>query len=591
MPTALTNWLKSRLGFVSLLREAFDRPIVGPPRWSSALGHALVWLFVLEALTGFAMANLYAPTTRDAWGSIVFMEQKLAWGGFVRGLHYWAAQLMVVLAWAHCLGVLVVAHHRRPREALWWVSLGTLGLMIGAAHTGALLPWDERAYWITVVEDGIIQGFPGIGTGASRALRNGPTAGTPTLTRMYALHTVALPALIALVFYLRGHLHRHLGLGQSSASEEEVTAIAETRSWPQQTLRDIVVAVTVVALAIALAKAPGAPLDGPADPSMSDYPARPEWYLLWLFRLRKYFDPKRELIATAVIPGLATGALVLLPWLDRTRRKLNAGQLIGASLLIIVGIFTGYSVYADDHDPVVRRGRAGAAVRASAARRFALDGIPPEGPQDLLRNHPSVKPRLLYEQHCGSCHARGDAPLRDARGGRSSARGPALEGFGSRGWARAVMTNPDAPALFGRTNIHFMPPQRDLSASEMADLAEYLYSQSIEPGDPAADAARVRSGDTLFHNQCTMCHQGAGDLTETDAAQREAPDLTRWASRAWIRGQILEPAHPTRYGSTNEMPSFSDELQGRDLEYVIDYVRSMRARAAPSVPPPAPRRE
>jgi ubiquinol-cytochrome c reductase cytochrome b subunit len=587
----LGGWLEERLAVVSVLRSAFVRPMSGPARWSNALGHALVWLFVLEGLTGFALANLYAPTVRDAWGSIVFMERELPWGALVRGLHYWIAQVMVVVGLVHCLSVLALAQHRKPREGLWWLSLAVFGLTIAAAHTGAMLPWDEKAYWIAKVEDGIIQTFPLMGEAAARALRNGPEIGTPTLTRMYALHTVLVPSMLALVLAWRGAVHARLGIDASMDSDRACSNASSDTSWPKQTMLDALAAFVLVSLSLFLAKKYGAPLDGPADPDMADYPARPEWYLLWLFQLRKLFHGTQELIATAVLPGIATILLLALPFFDRTRRKVGVGQLLGLFLLLALATYTGYAVWADERDPKFREGRAAARVRSETARRFARDGIAPEGPQDILRMHPSVRPKYLYDMHCGSCHARADVAPRDAQGRRSHARGPALEGFGSRQWARNVMINPDAPQLFGRTGIHGMPPQRDMPADEMNNVAEFLYSQSVEPGDPPADPVKVRAGAESYYNNCTVCHQGEGDQTNTDPADRQAPDLTGWGSRSWIRGQILDPAHRSRYGTSNEMPSFAEELQGRDLEMVIDYVRSLRDRPGFEVAPPPPRRE
>jgi ubiquinol-cytochrome c reductase cytochrome b subunit len=578
----LKAWADDRLALSSIARAAVVRPLDGPARWSAALGHALLWLFVIEGLTGFALANLYAPTARDAWGSIVYLERTLSVGALVRGLHYWIAQAMVVGGLVHCLSLLARAQHRAPREGAWWLSLAVFGMSLAAAHTGAMLPWDEKAYWIAKVEDGIIQGFPVIGEAAARALRNGPELGTPTLTRMYALHIALVPALFALLFAWRGFILRRHGVSVSTVAKEPERGA----SWPSQTVYDAIVAMALTLACVLLARRFGAPLEGPADPDMADYPARPEWYLLWLFRLRKLFEGKAELIATAVIPGVGTGLLFAVPFLDRGRAQL--GRVAGILTLVALAGYTALSVSADEADPKFRQGRDAAAVRAAAARRFAADGIAPEGPQDLLRTHPSVRPRLLYGQHCGGCHAGPLAAPRDAQGRRTNARGPALEGFGSRGWARAVMINPDAPALFGRTGIHGMPPQRDLDANDLENLSEYLYAQSVEPGDPAPDPTKVRNGDELFHNTCTVCHQGEGDLSQTDATARDAPDLTGWASRAWIRGQIVAPAHSTRYGTHNEMPSFQEELTGRDLEMVVDYVRGMRARPAPVVPPPPP---
>src|SRR5262245_23853631 len=54
----------------------------------------------------------------------------------------------------------------------------------------------------------------------------------------------------------------------------------------------------------------GADLDAPADPATESYPARPEWYFLFLFQLLKYFEGETEIIGTVVIPNAAI--LILL---------------------------------------------------------------------------------------------------------------------------------------------------------------------------------------------------------------------------------------------------------------------------------------
>lgn len=587
----IREWIHNRLALKDTFSAAVDRPMIGAPRWVTALGGAMVWIFVLEILTGFALGNLYAPTARDAWGSIVYLERTVSVGAMVRGFHYWLAQLMVVVSLFYALGIAATGQHRRPREGLYWSALLVLGLVVALAHTGALLPWDERAYWIAKVEDGIIGTFPVIGLAGQRALRNGPDLGTPTLTRIYTLHTTLLPAIFAVILYWRAVMQKRHGVGSSTAGEGEETAISGTRSWPSQTARDLLVAAVIAVIAAVIAKKLGAPLDGPADPDRADYPARPEWYLLWLYRLRMLFEGKNEIIATAVIPGIATVLLLASPLADRVKKRVGIGQVVIVATLAILAAYTAWSVRADSSEPAFIRGRTAADERAQTARRFAADGIPPEGPQDILRMHPSVRPRLLYQQHCAGCHAPANVAGRDPAGQRTNARGPVLEGFGSREWATALMVYPNHDALFGRTNIHGMPPQRDMNATDLANVAEYLYNESVEPGDAPADPAKVRLGSELFHNSCTICHQGDGDLSGSDAADRTAPDLTHWASSAWIRSQIVQPAHPTRYGTDNEMPSFAEDLQGRELDMVVGYVRSLRGQRAPAVqqpPPPAP---
>ena len=61
----------------------------------------------------------------------------------------------------------------------------------------------------------------------------------------------------------------------------------------------------------------GAPLDAPADPSSSDYPARPEWFFLFLFQMLKHFPGRLEWVGSIVIPSTVLLVLFLLPLLDR----------------------------------------------------------------------------------------------------------------------------------------------------------------------------------------------------------------------------------------------------------------------------------
>src|SRR5260370_8083152 len=56
----------------------------------------------------------------------------------------------------------------------------------------------------------------------------------------------------------------------------------------------------------------GAPLEAPVDP-LSDYPARPEWFLYTLFQLRKFFHGPGEFWGTTLIPGAAAADLPHFP--------------------------------------------------------------------------------------------------------------------------------------------------------------------------------------------------------------------------------------------------------------------------------------
>jgi ubiquinol-cytochrome c reductase cytochrome b subunit len=295
-----------------------------------------------------------------------------------------------------------------------------------------------------------------------------------------------------------------------------------------------------------------------------------------------------------VIPGLVAGYFVALPVLDRgpSRELGHRWWAVGTAVALVAAVagMTAFAARADARDPGYRRARALADRRAARAQQLAAAGIPPEGPLEMVRNDPQVRPGVLFEELCATCHARIGTRPRDAHGNRTRARAPTLEGFGSRAWARAMITDPDHADLFGRTNIHDMPSQVRRLAREgpgaLEAVAEYLYAQSIEPGDPTADPALAQRGDAVFHTRCTQCHQGRGDHSGVEPGDRDAPDLTGWGSREYIHAQILRPASTERYGARNQMPSFADQLQGRELEWVVDYVRSLRSHPGPVVAPP-----
>ena len=59
-------------------------------------------------------------------------------------------------------------------------------------------------------------------------------------------------------------------------------------------------------------------LDAPADPTTTDYPARPEWHTLFLFQwLKAFHGPVAELIGAIAIPGVIILAFFLFPFAHR----------------------------------------------------------------------------------------------------------------------------------------------------------------------------------------------------------------------------------------------------------------------------------
>lgn len=132
------------------------------------------------------------------------MQNEVAFGEIVRGMHHWGASLVIVMIFLHTLRVFFTGSYKKPRELNWVVGVLILGVMLGLGFTGYLLPWDMKALFATKVGIEIAASVPFIG-GAIKTLLAGDETilGAQTLTRFFAIHVFFLPA--ALLGLLAAH--------------------------------------------------------------------------------------------------------------------------------------------------------------------------------------------------------------------------------------------------------------------------------------------------------------------------------------------------------------------------------------------------
>ncbi|WP_202079983.1 menaquinol-cytochrome c reductase cytochrome b/c subunit [Caldalkalibacillus salinus] len=124
--------------------------------------------------------------------------------------------------------------------------------------------------------------------------------------------------------------------------------------WPNFLLREWMVGAVVLVAFLVLTVAHEPPLEIMADPTDTGYYPVPDWYFLFLFQLLKYsyLSGPYTVLGTVVVPGLAFGALMLAPWLDRgpERRPTRRPVATGLMLLAIFSIFYLTYAAAEDHD-------------------------------------------------------------------------------------------------------------------------------------------------------------------------------------------------------------------------------------------------
>jgi menaquinol-cytochrome c reductase cytochrome b subunit len=216
------DWLEERSGLVGALRYFLFRKVPGDTNWFHTLGSATLTAFLVQAVTGVILAMYYKPDatlnprtgTTAAYGSIQHITNDLTLGWLVRGMHKWGASVFIILMFFHMARVFLFGAYKYPRELNWIVGVSLLAVGMLEGFTGYLLPWDQTAYWATVVGINLNGTAPILGPFLADFLRGGAEIGGDTLARFYSLHMLLIPGLIFALIGL--HLYLVIRLGVTS---------------------------------------------------------------------------------------------------------------------------------------------------------------------------------------------------------------------------------------------------------------------------------------------------------------------------------------------------------------------------------------
>ena len=531
----LREFLESRAGVSTLWRAFADEAVPIRRAWLFTLGSAALFALVVQVVTGLALALVVCADTGPRVGERQGDPDE-APGGRAR-------------ARPAPLGRVRARRPRRPPPradvSLRRVQQATRDELDRRRHapssrssafgfTGYLLPWDQKAYWATVVGTKVPGALPVVGTAASRLMAGGASVGAATLTRFYAVHVVLLPLLtLGLVVLHLLLLRRHGHAGPTTEPDPRQPF------FPYQAARDALVGLAVVALLFALAASSPAPLERVADPTDTSYVPRPDWYFLPLFQLLKFFRGPLEPVGTAVLPGISMLLLALVPWLDRgTSRRprdrrpvLLFGGLVGAGLLALL-VFGALD-----------------APKVKAPSGLGAGDVP--------------DPRLLgglasyTARGCASCHGVDGVLQSGAPAGTVplAARSLVLAGDALVTHAKEKTPKPPAPLEEGGED-----PNKDVPS-----LLEYLAALK-EGASLAALPAPIRAGGAAIDREdCRQCHQIYGD------GGRKGPALQHLLGKrdkAWLVGHFKDPK---KYVEGSKMPSFK-YLSDDELAAMADYL-------------------
>lgn len=331
-------------------------------RWSATwgLGIAAVSCFLILVVTGVLLMFYYKPYPEAAYLSIKDIHFVVPTGRFIRNVHRWAGNMMVVVVLLHMARVFYTAAYRAPREFNWVIGMGLLVATLGLSFTGYLLPWDQLAYWaITIganiaqspreVTDalGITEWFD-IGGLQKLILLGSEEVGEEALIRFYLFHVMVLPLiLVALMAVHFWRIRKDGGLTRPADADRrlgppsndvypvfteapqktyDLAAIVRGRtpnvgSGPEQTLpamphlmvAEAAVFMLTIAIAVLFAIFLDAPLKEVANPAVPENPAKAPWYFLGLQELVSH----SAFMGGIGIPMIVLIGLGLIPYLDR----------------------------------------------------------------------------------------------------------------------------------------------------------------------------------------------------------------------------------------------------------------------------------
>jgi quinol-cytochrome oxidoreductase complex cytochrome b subunit len=222
------DWLEERSGLIGGVRYFLFRNVPSDINWMQTLGSAALTAFLVQAITGVILAMYYVPSaTTDpatgkpvAWESIDNITNNLFLGWLVRGMHRWGASVFIILMFLHMGRVFLFGAYKYPRELNWIIGVLILVMGMMEGFTGYLLPWDQTAYWASVVGINLNGTAPFLGPWLAQFLRSGQEITGETLTRFYSLHMLMIPGAIMALIGLHLYLVIRLGVTSPPWSKE-----------------------------------------------------------------------------------------------------------------------------------------------------------------------------------------------------------------------------------------------------------------------------------------------------------------------------------------------------------------------------------
>jgi ubiquinol-cytochrome c reductase cytochrome b subunit len=532
----VVDWIEHRTGLESAVKEFLYEDIPASSGWHQVFGSMALFAFMVQAFTGILLAFNYAPTPGEAYNSLRYIMTEVTGGRLIHNLHHFGASMMIIIVVLHLTQVFVWGAYKKPREATWIIGCVLLLLTLAFGLTGYLLPWDNRAYWGTVVTTQIAGSAPVLGPYVKRMMGAEDGVGVVTFARFFAMHVLLLPPLMMMLIGVHVYLVRKHGV---AAAPDDFAP--KKQFFPGQVFKDSIAIFVAFAALFVLSVVAKAPLERLADPTDTSYIPRPEWYFLFLFQTLKLFEGPLEIVGSVVLPTLAIVALFLVPFIDRQRMARVRQRTVAIGVVSLGAIaWTGLTATA-------------VATTPKQPQVAQTEGQPATWQQ--LSPGELAGIGYFREENCASCHP-----------GAKAGIGPDLTATQTKKSAAWMIEHFKRPSQMIPGSS--MPPIQ-LSTSQLNALASFILKLNPQNVEALTSAPQFAVDGAIVYekNQCGACHQINGVGTKLGPILNGLP---RRRTREWV---VEHFASPQKLSPGSMMPAY--KFNPKDLEALTAYLMGL----------------
>ena len=337
------QWLDERLELKKFKEKFLAKTFPTHPTF--LLGEIALFSFITLVVTGIFLGLLYEPSIKSvslfgatvpaAYASVVRIDL-LPMGMIIRRIHHWSCMIMIAAILTHLARIYFTSAYRKPREINWLIGLGLLGITLGAAFTGYLLPYSQFSVTATSIAYYVSKSVPWVGGWIARLLFAGEFPAVGTVPRFFFLHVMLIPALLMTLVGL--HLtilvkqkHTEPPANKRLKGAEGGRKLIGIPVWPEQNFVSLSLFFFLLFVVVLMATyIPLNPIEAYGPPSPGTPVMRPDWYFLPIYGFLKLVPGNLsisiaggritpETIGGVLFPGLLGLILAAIPFLDRVK--------------------------------------------------------------------------------------------------------------------------------------------------------------------------------------------------------------------------------------------------------------------------------